>query len=121
MSVLLMASVVAIILVAGQTSLKYGLNRTGGITGGSFTSIETWAKVLFSPFVIVGFALYGAASLLWLRVLTEQELSLAYPFISLSYAASLLIGRVVFHDDLSLLRIVGVGIIVFGAFIVSRS
>ena len=121
MTVTLLALVTAVFLVAGQTSLKHGLVRSGGITGDSMLLMATWVKVLTEPFVLLGFVLYGAASLVWLRVLSEHELSLAYPLISLSYALSLVVGRWFFQDDLNPTRIVGVALIVLGAFVVSRS
>ena len=121
MTVLLMALVVAIFLVAGQTSLKLGLDRTGGITGSSLTALSTWVTVLSHPLILLGFVLYGVASLIWLRILTEQELSLAYPLISLSYAISLIVGKWLFDDDMNIARISGVSLIVVGAIVVARS
>ncbi len=118
---LILAIVVAILLVAGQTSLKYGLIRAGGLSGHSVVAIGTWTRLFVEPFVLLGFMLYGAASLVWLRVLSDQELSLAYPLISFSYAASLVVGSIVFHDHLSVTRVVGVAIIILGAVVVSRS
>ena len=121
MPVLLMALLTALLLVAGQTSLKQGLIRSGGISGETMLAMATWAKVLTEPYVLVGFVLYGAATLVWIRVLSEHELSLVYPLISLSYAISLIVGRWLFDDELNLTRIVGVVFIVVGAGVVSRS
>ena len=39
----------------------------------------------------------------------------------LSYAFSLIAGKWLFHDDLSLIRIAGVTLIILGALVVSRS
>ena len=121
MPILLLALVSVLFLVGGQTSLKYGLVKTGGLSGESVRLLGTWISVLTEPYVVMGFALYGAASLMWLRVLSEMELSLAYPLVSLSYAFSLVIGRWLFQDQLSVARIVGVAIIILGAYVVSRS
>ncbi len=82
---------------------------------------RTWINLLTEPFVLIGFGLYGVASVVWLRVLSEHELSLAYPLISLSYAFSLVLGRWLFQDDLNLTRIAGVTLIILGAVVVSRS
>ncbi len=60
--------------------------------------MSTWIRVLTEPYILLGFGLYAAASLLWLRVLSELELSQAYPLVSLSYAFSLVIGRWLFDD-----------------------
>ena len=101
--------------------MKYGLIRTGGLSSESFGLAGAWIQVLTDPYILIGFALYGVASLLWLRVLSELELSLAYPLVSLSYVFSLIIGRWLFQDHVSFIRIVGVILICLGAFLVSRS
>jgi len=121
MTLLGMALIVALLLVAGQTCLKLGLDKTGGISGESLMVFQTWFTVLTNPMVILGFVLYGLASLLWLRVLTAQELSLVYPLISLSYAISLIVGKWLFDDDINITRLAGVSLIVLGAIVVSRS
>ena len=84
MTIFLFALVSVLVLVGGQASLKYGLIRSGGISGESMLVLGTWVKVMSEPYVLTGFALYGVASALWLRVLSELELSLAYPIVSLS-------------------------------------
>ena len=121
MPVLLLALITAVLLVMGQTSLKQGLIKSGGISGESVFLLGAWITVLIQPYVLLGFVLYGAASLVWLRVLSDQELSLVYPLISLSYAISLGVGRWLFHDDVNPTRIAGVILIVLGAIVVSRS
>ena len=121
MVVYLIALASVLLLVGGQASLKHGLIKSGGISSESMTMLSAWATVLSQPYVLIGFGLYGAASMLWLRVLTELELSRAYPLVSLSYAFSLVAGKWLFHDDLNVTRIVGVVLIIVGASVVSRS
>lgn len=121
MTLLGMALIVALLLVAGQTCLKLGLDKTGGISSGSLMMFQTWFTVLTNPMVMLGFVLYGLASLVWLRVLTAQELSLVYPLISLSYAISLIVGKWLFDEDINITRMTGVSLIVLGAIVVSRS
>ena len=65
--------------------------------------------------------LFFVAVPLWLRVLSELELSVAYPILSLSYALSLVVDKWFFQGELSLTRIIGVACIMLGALIVSRS
>ena len=77
----------ALILVTAQASLKHGLTRSGGIGDESATMIHAWIAVLTEPYVLAGMVLLGVAGLVWLRVLSELQLSAAYPIISLSYAS----------------------------------
>ena len=121
MPILLLALISALILAGGQTSLKHGLIQSGGFSGESLRAIGVWTRILTEPYVILGFVLYAAASILWLRVLSELEMSQAYPLISLSYAFSLVIGHWLFDDTLSFARIAGVIFIIIGAIVVARS
>lgn len=73
------------------------------------------------PYLLTGFVLYSVALAVWLRVLSELELSLAYPLVSLSYAFSLVVGRWLFHHDLNFAQIAGVLLIIPRAIVVSRS
>jgi drug/metabolite transporter (DMT)-like permease len=115
-----MLGLVAIILLsAGQTSLKAGLNAVGGVSladgfGGIFKLVQT-------PWIIVGFACYGLSSVLWLDVLSKLDFSLAFPMVGLTYIFTLLIGRFFFGETLGWERILGVALIVSGLFFLIRS
>ncbi len=107
------------LLSAGQTSLKYGLNAIGGVSlsGG----IDNFMKLFQTPWVIVGFALYGISAILWLDVLSKLDFSLAFPMVGLTYVFTLLIGRFFFGETIGWERILGVALIVLGIFFLARS
>lgn len=109
------------LVVIGQTCLKLGMNQVGRITldGGVITKAA--AKAATSPLIIGGLFLYVVASMIWLVVLSRVDLSVAYPMMSLSYIAVLVIARFALGEDVSPLRWVGVLVIVFGLLLVSRT
>ena len=41
--------------------------------------------MIFSPMVLTGLTLYGVGTMLWLFALRELDLSLAYPFVAMSF------------------------------------
>jgi drug/metabolite transporter (DMT)-like permease len=59
--------------------------------------------------------------MLWLDVLSKLDFSMAFPMVSLTYVFSLVIGRFVFHETVSLSRVVGVVLILGGLLFVVRS
>ena len=90
----LLGLVAIMLLSAGQTALKAGLNAIGGVSlaDGSMGFL----KLFQTPWVIVGFACYGLSSILWLDVLSKLDFSLAFPMVGLTYVFTLLIGRFFF-------------------------
>ena len=57
----------------------------------------------------------------WLTALSRVDLSYAYPFASLSYVVMLTASWLLFHEDISAVRLLGTLIVGLGVFIISRS
>lgn len=115
----LLGLVAIMLLSAGQTSMKAGLNAIGGVSlaGGPLTFL----KLFQTPWVIVGFICYGVSSILWLDVLSKLDFSLAFPMVGLTYVFTLLIGRFFFGEAVGWERVLGVGLILCGVFFLIRS
>ncbi len=109
------------LLVAGQTLLKYGLMRAGGVSFASGNIAHGLRVILTSPYLILGFAAYGVSALLWLDVLSKLDISYAFPLVSLTYVITLFVGRFLFHETITLSRILGVLVIIGGVILVARS
>lgn len=115
----LLGLVAIILLSAGQTSMKAGLNAIGGISLAD--GPMGFLKLFQTPWVIVGFVCYGLSSILWLDVLSKLDFSLAFPMVGLTYIFTLLIGRFFFGEAVGWERVVGVGLILGGVFFLIRS
>lgn len=102
-----------LLLVAGQTVWKMGLDRAGGLRA------ENWLQVLFSPLILAGIGMYGLATLLWLAVLSRLPLSLAYPLQSLAYVLGILLAWRLFGEAVPLNRWIGCAVIVAGVVLIS--
>lgn len=107
------------LLSAGQTSLKFGLNSIGGVSLAE--GVAGLFKLLQTPWIIVGFACYGLSSILWLDVLSKLDFSLAFPMVGLTYVFTLLIGRFFFGEVVGWERMLGVAFILCGVFFLARS
>ena len=115
----LLGLVAIILLSAGQTLMKAGLNAIGGISLAD--GPMGFLKLFQTPWVIVGFVCYGLSSILWLDVLSKLDFSLAFPMVGLTYIFTLLIGRFFFGEAVGWERVVGVGLILGGVFFLIRS
>jgi drug/metabolite transporter (DMT)-like permease len=74
--------------------------------------------MFFKPKVFIGLICYAMATVFWLAVLSKTSLSLAYPFISISYIVVVLMGQFIFHEGVSWLSWMGVLVICFGVVLV---
>ena len=75
---------------------------------------QTYFALPVLSLLFVALAVYGAATLIWIRVLQTAPLSLAYAFVALSFVLVPLLGVVVFREALSLRFMIGAVVIVVG-------
>ena len=105
----------------GQITLKYGMNKVGRITAADFGNVfELFMRTFTNPFVLLGFLVFGLSSILWLVVLSRINVSVAYPFVSLTYFLVLLLSWLFLGEKITLLQWGGVMLIWLGLFVVTR-
>lgn len=105
----------------GQLTLKAGMNSVVASYGKIQLSVATLLHMATNPLLIVGIAIFGVSTLLWLFALAKADLSFAYPFLSLTYLAVLIGGAFLFGDKVTLPRVIGFAVIITGVLIVARS
>ena len=119
-AIVLLLCAVSISAVA-ELALKHGMTQVGVL---SFTPREFFPALVRSftnVFVVAGFALAFVSAIFWISVLSRVPLSYAYPMLSLSYAVVVFLSWLIFKEQVSLLRIVGVAVVCLGVFLVSQS
>jgi multidrug transporter EmrE-like cation transporter len=67
-----------------------------------------------SPFVLGGLVTFAVSVLVWLVVLSRISLSSAYPFVALGIVITVLAGRYILLEPVSLLKLVGITLIIGG-------
>ena len=108
--------------VTANILLKTGVIKTGGISSDATDIITNVLKVAVSPYIVTGLVLYGLSFLIWLRVLSFNDLSRSYPIFATIVFLMTTIGSVIFlKEHVSIIRIVGIAVMLTGIFIVSRS
>ena len=75
---------------------------------------ETGASLLKSPYLWLSFTCLGLGLLLWLVVLSELSVSQAYPMLSLSYIAVMLLARWLFKEPVPARHWAGAVLIILG-------
>ena len=105
--------------VIGQLLLKQGLTQLGEYT---LKTVLTHLPQIFSNLLVLGgFLCYLVSSILWIVVVSRVPLSYAYPMIGLGYVFVVLLSMIIFKEQVSLVRWIGVVTICLGVFLISRT
>ncbi|CAN5578330.1 EamA family transporter [soil metagenome] len=108
--------------VAGQFTLKTAMNEVGRIGATEIAAAgDTISRALREPRLWLGLMLFGISAVFWLVVLSRVDLSVAYPFVGLSYILVVLFARLWLHEPVSLVRWIGVVVVAVGIAIIGFS
>jgi len=72
-------------------------------------------------FLWLSLCCYGISIITWMIVLSRVEVSYAYAFSSLGFILVTIMGIVFLSEQISLLKMLGIGIICIGVIILARS
>jgi multidrug transporter EmrE-like cation transporter len=82
---------------------------------------KTVATAIREPRLWAGLALFAISSVFWLVVLSRVPLSVAYPFVGISYIFIVLFSRFMLHESVPSLRWFGVFVVAAGIAIIGLS
>ncbi|MBL0141242.1 MAG: EamA family transporter [Betaproteobacteria bacterium] len=106
---------------AAQLLLKAGTNRIGEFAFSLGNIIPIGMKVAASPFVIGGLGCYAVSVVVWILALSRVPVSIAYPMLSIGYIVNAGAAWFLFGESLTAQKLVGIGFIVVGVWLVARS
>ncbi|OUM92840.1 MAG: hypothetical protein BAA04_02270 [Firmicutes bacterium ZCTH02-B6] len=103
--------------VVGQLLLKRGMMDNPLME----LEVRAVVKAILQPAVLLGFVCYGLAAISWLVVLSRAPLSVAYPMLSLGYAAVAVLSWQLFGESMNAAKVVGIAAILGGIVLLSRA
>ena len=77
--------------------------------------------VMTSPLIWSGLIIYGLSIAMWLWVLSKVDLSVAYPFVGVSFLITMAFGALLLDESVTPLRIIGTLLIAGGCILVGKS
>lgn len=104
-----------------QLTLKQGMNNVTASSGPLRLNATSLSDVVSTPQVWLGLFLFGLSAFVWLAVLSRTSLSFAYPFASLTYVLILLFDRFWLHQQVPVVRWVGVFFIMVGIVLIAQT
>lgn len=106
---------------AAQLLLKAATGSTGPIAL-SWVGVTAAAPRMLSHFGWWGgLACYAASVLIWVLALSRAPVSVIYPLLSLGYIVNAVAATMLFGEPLQPAKVVGIGIIIFGVYILTQS
>lgn len=108
--------------VTANILLKKGVLAFGGLSGTRASLIPELLRAASTPYLWIGLSLYGLSFLIWLRVLSFNDLSRAYPIFATMVFLLTTAGSIKFlNEGVTLTRIAGIAVMLIGIYIVARS
>lgn len=106
---------------AAQLLLKAGTNSVGAFVFTADNVFPVGIKLASNPYILGGLGCYAISVVLWIMALSRVEVSLAYPMLSIGYVINAFAAWQLFGEALTAQRLVGIGTIIVGVFLVARS
>jgi len=106
---------------AAQLLLKAGTNVLGNLTNSGGEIVSTALRVATNPHIAGGLVCYVISVGVWIVALSRVEVSVAYPMLSIGYIVNALAAWHLFGESLSAQKLVGIGVIIVGVYLVARS
>ena len=106
---------------AAQLLLKAGTNSIGHFAFSRDNILPIGLKLAVEPHIAGGLACYVVSVVVWILALSRVEVSIAYPMLSIGYVVNAIAAWYLFGEAVTVSRLVGIGIIIIGVYIVARS
>ena len=104
-----------------QLLLKAGTNAVGRFEFSAANAVPVGFKLATEPHILGGIACYVVSVVVWILALSRVEVSIAYPMLSIGYVLNALAAWYWLGEAVTPARLVGIGIIIVGVYVVARS
>lgn len=106
---------------AAQLLLKAGTNAVGHFDFHLDNLLPIGLKLALEPHILGGMACYAISLVVWIMALSRVPVSIAYPMLSIGYVINAFVAWQWFGEALAAQKLLGIGFIVVGVFLVARS
>ncbi|MBV8764043.1 MAG: hypothetical protein JOZ66_03950 [Hyphomicrobiales bacterium] len=105
--------------VFGQIFFKLGADRLA--VPSSFALLGGALAVLSSPWLLAGLLVYAVETIVWIRILSDVPLSIAYPIASLNFLGVTLASATILRERVGRPQWLGASLVTLGVAIVAGS
>lgn len=104
-----------------QLALKLGVAKPQVESALHSGIIDALIAASLSPLIWLGMIIYGLSLAMWLWVLSKVDLSIAYPFVGISFLITMAFGAFLLDESITPLRILGTILIASGCLLVGKT
>jgi len=104
-----------------QLALKASVSDTGIISLDMQSLMSSAVSLATNLWLWVGLICYGVSVVVWILALSRVDVSIAYPMLSIGYIVNAIAASHLFNEPLGIGKVVGIGIIIVGVYVLARS
>lgn len=103
-----------------QTMMKLGTQRVGRF--GETPVVDYVVRLITHPFVILAILAYGFGVIFYMLMLSRLDLSFLYPvMVALGLVLATMVSSFIFQEQISLVRLGGIGVVILGVLMLAQS
>jgi len=103
-----------ILMSVGQLFFKQS-----AIFSGTHNELNIALKYILNPWFYGAISFFAVSTLLWVQILTQMKISVAYPILSICYILTAVGAYYLFQEKLTILNLVGIFLIMLGVSLIS--
>ncbi|MDP1773388.1 MAG: SMR family transporter [Methylobacter sp.] len=104
-----------------QLALKASVKEMGAIGLNFSSSTTAFLRLASEPFLWTGLVCYGISVIVWILALSRVDVSIAYPMLSMGYVVNAFFAWQLFGEAMNPARMIGMGIVLLGVYVLARS
>ncbi len=104
-----------------QLALKASVSETGIISLDVQSILSSANSLLVNVWLWLGLVCYTVSVVIWILALSRVDVSIAYPMLSIGYILNAIVAWKIFDEPVGPGRIMGIGIIILGVYVLARS
>ncbi len=104
-----------------QLALKASVSDTGIINLDMHSLLASAGSLATNLWLWLGLICYAVSVVVWILALSRVDVSIAYPMLSVGYILNAVAASYLFDEPLGIGKVVGIGVIIVGVYILARS
>lgn len=106
---------------AAQILMKAGTNAIGHFEFSMANVLPIGWKLATEWHIVTALFCYVISVVVWILALSRVPVSIAFPMLSMAYVVNAVAAYYLLGEDLSVTKLVGMGVIIIGVIIISRA
>jgi multidrug transporter EmrE-like cation transporter len=104
-----------------QLALKASVSDTGIINLDIQSLLSSAGSLASNLWLWLGLICYAISVVVWILALSRVDVSIAYPMLSIGYIVNAVAASQLFNEPMGMGKVVGIGIIMLGVYVLARS